>query len=226
MTWARTSVRYTGGFLGRVFGPDAANGCDGSTDRGTDPACFGSVGENRLIVILVERFIRVILVVLLLVVAAVLLFWRLDGALLWRDEATTANWGRMMAENGTWLPWVFDGKQLVVQAPDGHDLNSKLLPAMHTYLQFYVAAASFKLLGADTVTARLPFACLGALTLLLMYRLGVLLFGPRTQAAAAALPQCSFHLLPLGRPAEPLLHPRRACRYLADSRILPLPAGS
>ena len=178
MTWAKISVRYTGGFLGRVFGPDSTNGCGGSTARGTDLACFGSVGENRPIVILVERFIRVILVVLLVVVAAVLLFWRLDGALLWRDEATTANWGRMMAENGTWLPWVFDGKQLVVQAPDGHDVNSKLLPAMHTYLQFYVAAASFKLLGADTVTARLPFACLGALTLFLMYRLGVLLFGP------------------------------------------------
>ncbi len=125
-----------------------------------------------------ERFTRPALVALLVVIAATLLFWRLDGALLWRDEATTANWGRMMAENGTWLPWVFDGKQLVVQASDGHDLNSKLLPAMHTYLQFYVAAAGFKLLGADTVTARLPFACLGALSLFLLYRLGVLLFGP------------------------------------------------
>ena len=120
---------------------------------------------------------RVTLVALLVVVASILLFWRLDGALLWRDEGTTANWGRMMAENGTWLPWVFDGEQLVVQAADGHDLNSKLLPAMHTYLQFYVAAASFKLLGANTITARLPFACLGALTLFVMYRLGVLLFG-------------------------------------------------
>ena len=125
----------------------------------------------------VTRPLHSALVALLVVVAAILLFWRLDGVLLWRDEATTANWGRMMAEQGTWLPWVFDGKQLVVQAPDGHDLNSKLLPAMHTYLQFYVAAASFKLLGADTLTARLPFACLGALTLFVMYRLGVLLFG-------------------------------------------------
>ena len=125
-----------------------------------------------------ERLIRATLIALLVVIGAILLFWRLDGALLWRDEGTTANWGRMMAENGAWLPWVFDGKQLVVQAADGHDVNSKLLPAMHTYLQFYVAAASFKLLGADTVTARLPFACLGALTLFLMYRLGVVLFGP------------------------------------------------
>jgi len=129
----------------------------------------------------VERFTGPALVALLVVIAATLLFWRLDGALLWRDEATTANWGRMMAENGAWLPWVFDGKQLVVQASDGHDLNSKLLPAMHTYLQFYVAAAGFKLLGADTVTARLPFACLGALSLFLLYRLGVLLFGPGTK---------------------------------------------
>ena len=144
------------------------------------PACPSRDASPLLLPIfltVVKRPLYATLVALLVVVAAILLFWRLDGAMLWRDEATTSNWGRMMAENGTWLPWVFDGKQLIVQAPDGHDLNSKLLPAMHTYLQFYVAAASFKLLGANMVTARLPFACLGALTLFVMYRLGVLLFG-------------------------------------------------
>ena len=114
-----------------------------------------------------------------LVVASTLflLFWRLDNVKLFRDEATTANWGRLMAENGTWLPWTTDGDQLVVQAADGHDVNSKMLPAMHTYLQFYVAAASFKLLGTNAFTARLPFALCGAAALWVLYRLGVLLFG-------------------------------------------------
>ncbi len=114
-----------------------------------------------------------------LVVASTLflLFWQLDNVKLFRDEATTANWGRLMAENGTWLPWTTDGDQLVVQAADGHDVNSKMLPAMHTYLQFYVAAASFKLLGTNAFTARLPFALCGAAALWVLYRLGVLLFG-------------------------------------------------
>ena len=95
---------------------------------------------------------------LLVAVSAVLLFWRLDGIPLWRDETTTANWGRLMAESGVWVPRTFDGEQLLVQAADGHDTNSRMLPAMQSWLQFYVAAAGFKLFGADTFTARLPFA--------------------------------------------------------------------
>lgn len=147
---------------------------------------------------------RIALTILLVVLGAFLLFWRLDGAQLWRDEGTTANWARMMAENGTWLPWVFDGEQLVVQAPDGHDVNSKLLPAMHTYLQFYVAAASFKLLGADTFSARFPFALLGAVTLFVLYRLGVVLFGRGLTP----------FLLPfLGLPSIYFLNAARQCRY-------------
>ena len=110
---------------------------------------------------------------------AFLLFWRLDGVPIWRDEATTAVWGRLMAESGSWLPYVYDrGEgQLLVQDDDGHDVNSDLLPAMQSYLQFYVSALGFKLLGAGTLTARLPFALIGALALFLLYRLGVELFG-------------------------------------------------
>ncbi len=124
---------------------------------------------------------RRVLSVLLVAVAAVLLFWRLDGCMLWRDEATTANWGRLMAESGVWLPRVFDGRQLIVQASDGHDFNSKLLPAMQSWGQFYVSAVGFKLLGVSDLTARLPFAVLGALSLFVLYRIGVLLFGTGLQ---------------------------------------------
>ncbi len=111
---------------------------------------------------------------------AFMLFWRLDGVPIWRDEATTAVWGRLMAESGSWLPYVHDREkeQLLVQDDDGHDVNSDLLPAMQSYLQFYVSALGFKLLGVSTLTARLPFAVIGALTLFLLYRLGLELFGP------------------------------------------------
>ena len=120
---------------------------------------------------------RTALIVLLVLLGTFLLFWRLDGALLWRDECSTANWARLMVEKGYWAPRVFDDRQLIVQAADGHDFNSGLTPAMQSWLQFYVAAASFKLFGASTWTARLPFALVGAICLFVLYRLGVVLFG-------------------------------------------------
>ena len=117
------------------------------------------------------------LAVLLVLLSAFLLFWRLDGVPLWRDETTTANWARLMAASGVWLPRVYDGKQLIVQAADGHDVNSHLLPAMQSWLQFYVGAVGFKLLGVSTWTARAPFALIGAAALFVLYRVGVVLFG-------------------------------------------------
>ena len=143
---------------------------------------------------------------LLLIVSAVLLFWRLDGAAIWRDEATTAVWGRQMAESGEWIPWVYDraDEQLMVQAPDGHDVNSKLLPAMQSYLQFYVVGLSFKLLGVSETSARLPFALIGAWALWLLYLLGKELFGPNPRAL----------MLPtLAVTSMLFLHAARQCRY-------------
>lgn len=147
---------------------------------------------------------RSALSVLLIASAAILLFWRLDSVKLYRDEATTANWGRLMAKNGTWLPFVVEDGQLVVQASDGHDVNSRLLPAMHSYLQFYVAAASFKLFGVNTFAARLPFVLCGAASLWILYKLGVLLFGAGLRPL----------ILPfLGLFSIHFLNAARVCRY-------------
>ncbi len=128
-----------------------------------------------------------VLAVLLVAVSAFLLFWRLDADSLWRDEGTTAVWARQLAQSGTLLPYVydFDKQQLLVQAADGHDVNSRLLPAMHSYLQFYVVAASFKLLGVNTWTARAPLALVGALLLLVLWRVGVRLYGAGSPLALA-----------------------------------------
>ena len=108
------------------------------------------------------------------------IFWRLDGVPLWRDEATTAVWARLMVDSGDWLPYAFDGEagQLLVQDDDGHDINSRLLPAMQSYLQFYVSAAGHWLLGDGTIAARLPFALVGFGCLALLWSLGRRLGGP------------------------------------------------
>lgn len=168
---------------------------------------------------------RNLLVLLLVALAAVLLFWRLDGALLWRDEATTANWGRLMAKNGTWLPWVVDGDQLVAQASDGHDFSSAFLPAMQSWLQFYVVAAGFELFGVSTWTARLPFAVAGAACLFVLYRLGVALFGPGLRPFLppylcllsifflTAARQCRYYILVVLAASLLLLE---FCRYLRE----------
>src|SRR5262245_34120093 len=83
----------------------------------------------------------------LLAVSIFLLVWRLDGTILWRDEASTGAWARIMVERKLLIPRVFDGRILAVQGADGHDFNEDLSPSVQGWLQFYVAALSFKVLG-------------------------------------------------------------------------------
>ncbi len=171
---------------------------------------------------------RIALTLLLPALSAVLLFWRLDGTLLWRDECSTASWARLMVESGYWLPRVFDGNQLIVQAPDAHDFNSRMLPAMQSWLQFYVAALGFKLLGVSTWAARLPFAILGAVCVFVFYRLGVVLFGTGLRRLLlpylglfsiyflAAARQSRYYVLVVLAASLLLLE---FCRYLRDPEL-------
>ena len=165
------------------------------------------------------------LVALLILLSAFLLFWRLDSIPLWRDETTTANWGRLMAESDVWVPRVYDGEQLIVQAADGHDVNSHLLPAMQSWLQFYVSAIGFKLFGVSTWSARAPFALIGGLTLFVLYRVGVVLFGAGLRPLLLpyigllsilflyAARNCRYYVIIL-LAASLLLH--EMCRYFRD----------
>ena len=160
----------------------------------------------------------------LIALAAFLLLWRLDSIPLWRDEATTANWGRLMAESGVWVPRVFDGEQLIAQAADGHDFNSKLLPAMHSWLQFYVAGIGFKLLGVGTFTARLPFVLIGGACLFVLYRIGQTLFDGLWAFLPPSLALLSIHFLSPARQGRyyilvvlfSSLLLLEFCRYLRD----------
>lgn len=141
--------------------------------------------------------------------ATFLLFWRLDGTKLWRDEATTACWAREIVLSENHLPNVWNGKALVAQAADGHDFNQHLLPAMQGWLQFYVTALFFKLFGISTFTARLPFALLGLFGLWGFYRIGRTLFRHRLGLLVSGIASLSFYYI----------FYIRQCRYYALSLI-------
>jgi 4-amino-4-deoxy-L-arabinose transferase-like glycosyltransferase len=142
--------------------------------------------------------------ILVAALAAFTLWWRIDGTVLWRDEATTACWAREMVERREFVPRVFNGERLIVQAPDGHDFTDTLLPAMQGWLQFYVTALGFWLGGVGTVQARAPFVLAGAAALVVLYRLGRELFGG--ERAALGLPL-------LGATSIYFLTPARQARY-------------
>jgi dolichyl-phosphate-mannose-protein mannosyltransferase len=139
----------------------------------------------------------------LLLLAALLIFPRLDGRYLWDDEAETALLAQRVLRFGVPIAW--DGRDLVSQECST-DFDANYLWRQTPWAQFYLAALSFKLLGADTLTARLPFALLGLLAIVSLYRLGVSLFGDRHLALLAS------SLLTLSVPF--LLHVRQA-RYYA-----------
>ncbi len=138
-----------------------------------------------------------------MLLSAFTLLWRIDGTVLWRDEATTANWAREMIERRTLIPRVFHGERLMAQAPDGHDFDDRFLPAMQGWLQFYVAAAGFLLGGVGTVSARLPFVLAGAVSLWLLYRIGrEALEDSRGALAAPLLAALSIYFLTAARQAR------------------------
>jgi hypothetical protein len=125
--------------------------------------------------------------ILVVLLCGFALLWRIDGTILWRDEATTACWAREMVERRMLAPRVFNGKRLIVQAADGHDFDNRFLPVMQGWLQFYVAALGFLIGGAGTVSARMPFVIAGALSLWVLYRLGREAFDGSAAALAAPL---------------------------------------
>lgn len=99
---------------------------------------------------------------------------------LWdQDEAAYAGFAHTMLQTGDWIMprywW--------------SDVHRK--PPLH----FWLTAASFRLLGENTVAARAPAALAYVLTLLLMARWGAPLFGATTSLLAAAVMASSLTLI-------------------------------
>jgi len=127
--------------------------------------------------------------------------FRLGDMLLWQDEAESALVGRSVLQGG--VPRAWDGVNLVSQQK-GQDYREGYVWIWHSWLQYYLIAASFGILGEGEVPARLPFLFVGALCLPLLYEYGRRVTGGRVTSLLACL------LLSLSVPF--LLHARQ-CRW-------------
>lgn len=134
-----------------------------------------SVGEQNL-----ERAV----VALILLLAAALFLTNLGNHFLWQDEAQTALLARTILSHG--IPLGFDGtnyfsQELGIEYGDDHVWK------WHTWLSFYLVAASLWLFGNNAFAARLPFALFGIATVALTYVTARGFWRNRTTAASAAL---------------------------------------
>lgn len=134
-------------------------------------------------------------------VSALLIFFWLDQRLLWMDEAETALLGRSVLERG--VPTAFDGRNLVSQEV-GREFGPSYVWRWTPWLDKYLAAGSFAVLGESTFAARFPFALLGLLCVISVYPLALALFRDRWIGVL------SMAFLALSVPF--ILHVRQ-CRY-------------
>src|SRR5436309_2288803 len=102
----------------------------------------------------------------ILLLGVFVLFYNLDGRLLWGDEAETA----VLAKNVVKfrIPKTVDGMNHITLYGGGIDENKDNIWILSPWLQEYVAAVTFKLFGATTWTSRAPFAFIGWLSLVLI----------------------------------------------------------
>lgn len=144
----------------------------------------------------------------LIIIYSVLIFSNLGVRALWQDEAETALVARQIVKSGVWLPYASDE-----QGPISQDWNYQFsvspLWRWHPWLQFYLTAFSFKMLGISSLTARLPFAIIGIISYVYFIRF-TKKHGPKNQLFQ--LSALALFLL-----STPLLLHFRQCRYYALS---------
>lgn len=127
---------------------------------------------------------EVVFLLLLLLGSSALLLTHLTHSFLWNDEGSTALLARTILRHG--VPMGRDGENSI-SAEEGRDIAQNGVYKFQPWMQFYVAAASFALLGESTFSARLPFALFGIATIMLTYFLARETWQNRGTAMAASL---------------------------------------
>ena len=144
-----------------------------------------------------------LIIAVLLIISALLAFIRIDNAYLWEDEAQVAIAARNLVDTGHLTGW--DGRNLY-GFRNGMLLDENLRP-INSPLDIVLTAASFKLFGISTWSARFPFVLCGMLTLFVFWKLVGYIFSEQKEAAIYA-----FALFAL---STSFLLEIRTCRYYA-----------
>ncbi len=122
----------------------------------------------RIIKYIKENFFVIILIIL----SSFLFFYRLDyNTLASWDEAWYAEIAKQMVKTGDYIFMIWNGKPYYDHPPMG----------------FWLMALSYKVFGISEFSTRLPSAIMGVLTILLMYKTSIELFGKKLIGFVAAL---------------------------------------
>jgi len=128
---------------------------------------------------------------------AVLLFTNLGNQFLWQDEAENAVIAQNILEYG--YPRAFDGNLLVI-SDIGYRKNYTWI--FQPWLQNYVTAASFYVLGKSTFSARFPFVLFAIASFILSFFLAKRLFTNRIANISSALLLACVPFLLMSRQAR------------------------
>ena len=144
----------------------------------------------------------------ILAIAMAAIFTGLGRDHLWSDEGDTAVLARNILRSG--VPTAWDGVTFV-DSDYGARLSDDLVMVSSPWLQYYVAAASFALFGESAFAARLPFAFLGLVCIVMAYVLAWRVTRHRWTAATAAF------LLTLS--VQFLLYARQSRHYTLNAAL-------
>ena len=113
-----------------------------------------------------RRFVVALPYAALFGLAFYLLFCNLDGRLLWGDEAETALLAKNVLRFG--IPKTVDGVNHITELGNFRDENTGHIWTWTPWLQEYVTAASYLVLGETTWSSRAPFAAIAWLSIVLL----------------------------------------------------------
>src|SRR6266404_1187559 len=104
--------------------------------------------------------------VIVALIGAMLIFTNLGTDYLWEDEGDTAALASNILKFG--VPKAWDGAAFL-DSDHGARLNRDLVMVTHPWVQYYLSAGSFLVLGENTLAARLPFAITAWMSIFFVY---------------------------------------------------------
>ncbi|MEO5356147.1 MAG: WD40 repeat domain-containing protein [Nitrospirae bacterium YQR-1] len=144
----------------------------------------------------------ILLYALISIYTIFMLFYNLNSRYYWLDETETAALAVNITKYG--LPVVYDGKNYISLYGPAVSENKSNIATWRPWLDEYIVAASFKLLGQSNRAGRLPFALIALGTVFMTALLSYRFFKSHGAAAAAVALMVTSELF--------ILHARQ-CRY-------------